>query len=119
VSVAHQRRGNKLLKEDQVHNHLPASDLIYSMWYETREVLSAPYIFTFAKSLALSLRPSKVPVPHGRFKMLYSFHPSSHTPSQLANGLLDCSGDDYSTFQQHVHCNLRVECVDGRDETGQ
>ena len=48
-------------------------------------------------------------------KMLFSFHLSK--PNRLKDGLYNCSVDDYKRFQQHFHCNAKVECEDGRDET--
>ena len=51
-------------------------------------------------------------------KMYVSFHPRSKTPQRLSSGLFNCSVDYYWTFKQHLDCNLKVECEDGRDETG-
>ena len=50
--------------------------------------------------------------------MLFSFHPEDRVPRMLENGLYNCSVDDYWRFQQHLDCNLKVECEDGRDEAG-
>jgi hypothetical protein len=52
------------------------------------------------------------------FKVLFSFHKEHMLPSTLQSGLFNCSGEDYPSFQQHVDCNLEVECHDGRDERG-
>ena len=52
------------------------------------------------------------------FKLVYSFHLKSETPRRLSNGLYNCSGHDYGRFRQHLDCNLKVECEDGRDESG-
>ena len=38
-------------------------------------------------------------------------------PQKLSSGLYNCSVD-YWRFQQHLDCNLKVECEDGRDEGG-
>ena len=50
-------------------------------------------------------------------KMLFSFHQKHEEPQQLGNGLFNCSVDNYWTFQQHLNCNRKTECEDGRDET--
>ena len=49
--------------------------------------------------------------------MYFSFHPQSEAPQRLSNGLFNCSVDYYWRFQQHLDCNLKVECEDGQDET--
>ena len=51
------------------------------------------------------------------FTLLYTFHPEGKVPHRLSSGLYNCSVDHYWTFQQHLHCNIKVECEDGRDET--
>ena len=51
------------------------------------------------------------------FEILYSFHPESRVPQRLSSGMYNCSVHDYWRFQQHLHCNIKVECEDGRDET--
>ena len=48
--------------------------------------------------------------------MSFSFHPSFAAPRVLNNGLFNCSVNHYSTFQQHLHCNLQQECEGGEDE---
>ena len=48
----------------------------------------------------------------------FSFHPKSKVPQKLSNGMFNCSVDDYPRFQQHLECNLKAECEDGRDEAG-
>jgi hypothetical protein len=53
-----------------------------------------------------------------RFKALFSIHKTQWIPRRLADNLFDCSGEAYRCFQQHVDCNLEVECHDGRDERG-
>ena len=52
------------------------------------------------------------------FKLLFSFHPEHTVPEKLISGLYNCSVDYYWRFQQHLDCNLKVECEDGRDEAG-
>ena len=52
------------------------------------------------------------------FTMLFSFHAKNNIPKRLSSGLYNCSVDDYWRFQQHLDCNLKVECEDGRDESG-
>ena len=49
--------------------------------------------------------------------MHFSFHPQSKAPQRLTSGLFNCSVDYYWRFQQHLDCNLKMECEDGRDET--
>ena len=50
------------------------------------------------------------------FKLLFSFHSEDSVPKPLSSGLYNCSVDDYQQFQQHLHCNMKVQCEDGRDE---
>ena len=50
------------------------------------------------------------------FKLLFSFHPADRVPQRHSSGLYNCSVDYYWRFQQHLHCNLEVDCADGRDE---
>ena len=51
-------------------------------------------------------------------KIIFSFHLEDSVPQRLSNTLYNCSVDDYWKFQQHLDCNLKVECEDGRDEAG-
>jgi hypothetical protein len=51
------------------------------------------------------------------FKMLFSFHAEPFVPRAVGDGLYNRSVDYYHSFQQHLHCNLEVECTDGRDES--
>ena len=64
----------------------------------------------------------RVRLPHFFFeahiKMLFSFYAKGNVPKRLKSGLYNCSGNDYRRFQQHLDCNLKVECEDGRDEAG-
>ena len=50
------------------------------------------------------------------FKALFSFHPTSQTPQKLSSGLFNCSTPVYSTFKQHLDCNLEAECEGNEDE---
>ena len=47
----------------------------------------------------------------------FSFQPRNKAPQKLSSGLFNCSVDYYWRFKQHLDCNLKVECEDGRDET--
>ena len=51
-------------------------------------------------------------------KLLFSYHHQTKTPQRLSSGLYNCSVEFYWRFDQHLHCNMKVECEDGRDETG-
>ena len=51
-------------------------------------------------------------------KLQFSFHHKDKPPHRLSSGLFNCSVDDYWTFRQHLHCNMKAECQDGQDETG-
>ena len=51
------------------------------------------------------------------FKILFSFHPEADAPQKLENGLFNCSVGHYSSFRQHLDCNLEPECQEGQDET--
>jgi hypothetical protein len=50
------------------------------------------------------------------FELLFSFHPSKASITQLPNGRFDCSRH-YAAFRQHLECNVRLECEGGEDET--
>ena len=50
-------------------------------------------------------------------KMLFSIHPKMEIPYLLSSGLFNCSVDYYWRFKQHLDCNRKIECLDGRDET--
>ncbi|KAL8580965.1 hypothetical protein ACOMHN_017532 [Nucella lapillus] len=52
------------------------------------------------------------------FRLFFSFFPENHWPVQLSSGLWNCSVQHYTSFHQHLACNLKAECEDGRDETG-
>ncbi|KAL8604656.1 hypothetical protein ACOMHN_013436 [Nucella lapillus] len=40
------------------------------------------------------------------------------TAAAMSSGLWNCSVQHYTSFHQHLACNLKAECEDGRDETG-
>nr|KAG5696633.1 hypothetical protein BaRGS_034094 [Batillaria attramentaria] len=48
--------------------------------------------------------------------MLFSFHLDTEAPRKLENGLFDCSLPHYTSFKQHLECNLELECQNGEDE---
>ncbi|KAK7483027.1 hypothetical protein BaRGS_00025690, partial [Batillaria attramentaria] len=50
------------------------------------------------------------------FQMLFSFHLDTEAPRKLENGLFDCSLPHYTSFKQHLECNLELECQNGEDE---
>ena len=71
------------------------------------------------KAMVIKIRyvtPNNLPVGKG-FKMLFSFHPEADAPQKLENGLFNCSVGHYSSFRQHLDCNLEPECQEGQDET--
>ena len=75
-------------------------------------------IYDTAKlKVRLELRYYRRPQNRNCMKMLFSIHPNHREPHRLSNGLFNCSVDNYWTFQQHLNCNRKTECEDGRDET--
>ncbi|KAL8617267.1 hypothetical protein ACOMHN_067704 [Nucella lapillus] len=52
------------------------------------------------------------------FKLYFTFFAERYRPVKLPNGLWNCSVKHYASFHQHLACNLKTECEDGRDETG-
>ncbi|KAK7482103.1 hypothetical protein BaRGS_00026687, partial [Batillaria attramentaria] len=62
--------------------------------------------------------PIEMEVTDSWFKLLYSTHNTTQTPHRLANGLFNCSVSYYHTFQQHLRCNLKLECSNAEDEIG-
>ena len=48
--------------------------------------------------------------------MSFSFHPVHSAPEVLDTGFFNCSVPHYSSFGQHLHCNLQQECEGGEDE---
>ena len=48
--------------------------------------------------------------------MSFSFHPPLAAPGLLTTGFFNCSVSHYTSFQQHLHCNLKQECEGGEDE---
>ena len=53
------------------------------------------------------------------FKMLFSFHPTDAVPQMLSDGRFNCSVDHFSSFREHLDCNMEQECDNRQDETGQ
>ena len=52
------------------------------------------------------------------FRLLFTYLSVSQLPLRLKNGLYNCSVAYYWKIQQHLDCNMLVECEDGRDEGG-
>ncbi|KAL8609446.1 hypothetical protein ACOMHN_037968 [Nucella lapillus] len=52
------------------------------------------------------------------FRLHFSSHNSSTVLTQLPDGTWNCSVSHWPDFRLHFHCNLEVECSDGRDEVG-
>ncbi|KAL8595652.1 hypothetical protein ACOMHN_025688 [Nucella lapillus] len=52
------------------------------------------------------------------FRLYFTFLPEDKKPEKLANGFWNCSVEHYARFHHHLACNLKTECEDGRDETG-
>ena len=61
---------------------------------------------------------SQIHVPGAKLKLLYTIHKASEKPLQLSNGRFDCSTSAFSTFADHLRCNLETECEQGEDELG-
>ena len=49
-------------------------------------------------------------------RMRFSFHSNKALPQRLEDGTWNCSVPHWADFQQHLQCNLRVECASGEDE---
>ncbi|KAL8587127.1 hypothetical protein ACOMHN_026095 [Nucella lapillus] len=52
------------------------------------------------------------------FRLYFTFFQEHERPVKLASGMWNCSVRHYASFHQHLACNLKTECEDGRDETG-
>ena len=52
------------------------------------------------------------------FKMRFSLHRWPDVPRKLTFGYFDCSGSDYDSFKEHLHCNMYRECQGSEDEGG-
>ncbi|KAK7496985.1 hypothetical protein BaRGS_00011721 [Batillaria attramentaria] len=50
------------------------------------------------------------------FKLHYSIHNATEAPQSLGANLFNCSVPYYPSFQQHLQCNLVVQCQGGEDE---
>ncbi|KAK7492799.1 hypothetical protein BaRGS_00015937, partial [Batillaria attramentaria] len=70
----------------------------------------------FNSTTGLKLTASGDPKAIG-FIMQYSVHNVSHAPVRLDNGLWNCSGEHYPSFEHHVRCNMNTECGNAIDET--
>ena len=106
--------GLKLFTVDQ-------NDSEITLWSADHHDPTDVYLYD-VNTITILLKRSTLPVPicmHQHcFTMLFSFHAKSSVPNRLRNDLFNCSVGDYWRFQQHLDCNLKVECEDGRDETG-
>ena len=90
----------------------------YTLWQECETISREVYVFhTHRITLQLRNYVSRC-YDTDCFKTLFSFHSERNVPQKLSSGLFNCSVDDYWRFQQHLDCNLKVECEDGRDEAG-
>ena len=74
--------------------------------YNTSRLEVCAYVDTYSR------------LPKPCFKLLFSFHSDNEIPQRLSSGMYNCSVDYYWRFAQHMDCNLKVECEDGRDEAG-
>ena len=52
------------------------------------------------------------------FKIRFSLHRAPHEPRLVSPLRFDCSGTNYDSFKQHVHCNTVQECRGREDEGG-
>ena len=50
-------------------------------------------------------------------KIYFSYHSKPKELLRLSSGLYNCTAENYWKLQQHLDCNLEVECEDGLDET--
>lgn len=50
------------------------------------------------------------------FRLLFSFHDVSALPQRVDDNLWNCSVPWWHDFQEHLLCNWRPECFDGKDE---
>ncbi|KAL8595638.1 hypothetical protein ACOMHN_025674 [Nucella lapillus] len=52
------------------------------------------------------------------FRLYFTFLPEDKKPAKLANGFWNCSVEHYASFHHNLACNLKTDCEDGRNETG-
>ena len=52
------------------------------------------------------------------FKIRFSFHPLHARPRKSLSGLFNCSVPFFTSFKEHLHCNLKQECETREDEGG-
>ena len=102
---------------------------VHLAWREDREILpERKHIFkklldvsiNLHRTTALQIHFLLYSVSHDTpscVKLLFSFHPESRVPLKLNSGLYNCTVNHYWRFQLHLHCNTKVECEDGRDES--
>ena len=50
-------------------------------------------------------------------RIYFSYHSKRKELLRLSSGLYNCTAENYWKLQQHLDCNLEIECEDGRDET--
>ena len=88
-----------------------------TLWRECDHCLPTAYVFRVT-NITVKLPPAtNLPCKNVTcFKMLFSFLPEHKSPERLSNGMFNCSEDTYSSFQEHLECNRKVECADGSDE---
>ena len=87
------------------------------LWSQRNHGRTEVYIYNVS-SVTLQWKRTSKCMSSTSFTVLFSFHPGRRVPRRLSSGLYNCSVDDYWRFQPHLDCNLKVECEDGRDETG-
>ena len=75
-------------------------------------------IYNTSRLEVCTVTPGRLVDSQPCFKLLFSFQRESRIPQRLNSGLYNCSVDDYWRFQQHLDCNLKTQCQDGRDEAG-
>ena len=52
------------------------------------------------------------------FKIRFSFHPLHAWPRKSLSGMFNCSVPFYTSFKDHLNCNLKQECEEREDEGG-
>ena len=90
------------------------------LWSEQYHSHTEVYIYDFSSITVYqkTIRSIYKCLNQNCFSVLFSFHPKRNVPQKLSGGLYNCSAGNYWSFQHHLDCNLKVECEDGRDETG-
>ena len=100
----------------RLYTHSPSGSE-RTLWRECDHCLPTAYVFS-VKNITIKMPDAKNIFCRNTscVELLFSFHSHRNPPKQLPGGLFNCSGDTYNRFQKHVECNMKVECVDGRDE---